>query len=176
MHELEVRRHSVREKPNEHLSREGVRLARRLGDAMGSFDRVITTRIPRAIETAVAMGFAVDDLFDDFDIGMLAQVGPEVDWNAGFRGWAEAGRRGGVVSKFVRRMSVAWRSIAESLPDNGRALVIGHEGMIEGGAVGCCPKADHATWGPPCGFCEGVRLHYDSGRWTDIEILRVGRE
>ena len=39
----------------------GVDLARRVGEGRGPFAWVVTSPRPRYIETAVAMGFAVDD-------------------------------------------------------------------------------------------------------------------
>src|SRR3712207_226910 len=42
------------------LSQEGVNLARTLGGALGPFAQVVTSVVPRARETAIAMGFAVD--------------------------------------------------------------------------------------------------------------------
>lgn len=61
MRVLEVRRHTMRSKPGKHLSQAGVSLARHVGETMGSFDRVVTSTLARAFETAIAMGFAVDE-------------------------------------------------------------------------------------------------------------------
>ncbi|MBZ0278386.1 MAG: hypothetical protein K8I60_19725, partial [Anaerolineae bacterium] len=65
MRYLEMRRHTIRIKPGQHLSQAGVTLARRVGETIGPFDRVITSTIPRAYETAIAMGFAVDEQLDE---------------------------------------------------------------------------------------------------------------
>jgi hypothetical protein len=66
---LEVRRHSLTKKGaargrGSHLSAEGVALARLVGESLGPFATVVTSASPRAIETAVAMGFAVDDALE----------------------------------------------------------------------------------------------------------------
>jgi hypothetical protein len=66
---LEVRRHSLTRKGTarghgSHLSAEGVALARKVGESMGPFAYVVTSVSPRAIETAIAMGFAVDDTIE----------------------------------------------------------------------------------------------------------------
>jgi len=58
---LEIRRHSIRSKPGDHLSQQGVALARKIGEGMGPFAFVTTSTLPRAFETAIAMGFAVDE-------------------------------------------------------------------------------------------------------------------
>ena len=42
-----------------HLSAEGVTLARQIGADLGPFDRVYVSTIPRTMETALAMGYAV---------------------------------------------------------------------------------------------------------------------
>ena len=52
---LEVRRHSKRSRPEQHLNQWGVALARRVGGQIGPFDRVVTSPLPRCVETAVAI-------------------------------------------------------------------------------------------------------------------------
>ena len=61
MKTIEIRRHSIRTIPGDHLNQTGVSLARMVGENLGPFDRVITSTLPRAFETAIAMGFAVDE-------------------------------------------------------------------------------------------------------------------
>src|SRR5206468_2537395 len=62
MRTLEIRRHSFRKQgAGSQLSQEGVDYARRLGASIGPFARVVTSVVPRARETAIAMGFAVDE-------------------------------------------------------------------------------------------------------------------
>lgn len=57
---LEARRHSPRKNTGgSQLSQAGVDLARKLGESMGPFTVVATSVVPRARETALAMGFAV---------------------------------------------------------------------------------------------------------------------
>ena len=88
---LEIRRHTMRTKPGQHLSQAGVDLARLVGMRVGPFDRVITSTIPRAFETAIAMGFAVDEQLDQI-ARMPDDV--EVPWPADFAEWARAVRDG----------------------------------------------------------------------------------
>ena len=68
MRYLEIRRHSRRIQPNEHLSQEGVDLARRIGKEAGPFDLVVSSPELRASETAVAMGFAVEDTYQPVEL------------------------------------------------------------------------------------------------------------
>ncbi len=62
MRTLEVRRHSLRKAGTggSQLSQAGVELARAIGAEIGPFQWVATSTYPRARETAIAMGFAVD--------------------------------------------------------------------------------------------------------------------
>ena len=46
MKTLEIRRHSIRSQPGEHLNQNGVILARLVGQNMGPFDRVVTSTLP----------------------------------------------------------------------------------------------------------------------------------
>ena len=97
MRYLEVRRHAIRTQPGEHLSQAGVDLARRVGEGMGPFDRVVTTLAPRAFETAIAMGFAVDEQSGEFP--MMDEAGEaEVAWDSGYAVWSRAVGRGGAAA------------------------------------------------------------------------------
>src|SRR3990170_981065 len=107
MKTIEIRRHSIRAKPGDHLSQEGVRLARRVGETIGPFDRVVTSTLPRAFETAIAMGFAVDD-----QVAFLGEMGDavdaEVDWNAGFPAFAAAAAKGRATARFAAALAKRW--------------------------------------------------------------------
>ncbi len=174
MRYLEVRRHSARVKPSAHLSQEGVDLARRVGAGIGPFARVWTSPVTRAVETAVAMGFAIDGDIPELGTDHLPRVGPEVDFTGGYVAWATAAHAGGNMAHYVLAQAALWSRLACELRDGEAALVIGHEGTMEGGAVGCLPHADHAAWGRMCAFCEGVRLGHDGARFVGVEVLRVG--
>jgi broad specificity phosphatase PhoE len=86
MRTLEIRRHTHRNAPQPHLSQIGVELARRAGEGLGKFDRVVSSTIPRAFETAIAMGYAVDEQLEQ--LGMMSDaVTASIQWNAGFTAW-----------------------------------------------------------------------------------------
>jgi broad specificity phosphatase PhoE len=170
---VELRRHSMRLKPGQNLSRAGVELARRVGSTTGLFERVITSTIPRAYETAVAMGFAVDEQLEQ--LAMIDDgVEEEITWDAGFTAWGEAYRRGGAVTRYANRQAAFLREVAAALSPGCAALVVSHGGIVEAQAVGCLPEADHAAWGRACSWCEGVRLTFDGAKFTDSRVLRVG--
>ena len=172
MKTIEIRRHSIRTKPGEHLSQQGVTLARLVGQNLGPFDRVITSTLPRAFETAIAMGFAVDEQNE-----LMSSYGDAVDaeapWPSSPAEYAQAIRKGGAAARYANELADVYRQLAEYLADGRAALVINHGGVVELGAVACVPNADHASWGQHFEYCEGVRLFYEDGKWIDTEILRV---
>ena len=169
---LEVRRHTMRVKPGQHLSQEGVDLARRIGSLIGPFEFVITSSLHRAYETSIAMGFAVNDQLEE-----LSQLGhgveAEVAWDAGFAAFANAYRMGGNTHHYADELADLWRMMAYPITEGGSALIVTHGGIVEAGAIACLPEADHAVWGPAISYCEGVRLHFDGDNFVNIDILRV---
>jgi broad specificity phosphatase PhoE len=178
MRYLEMRRHSKRVRPGQHLSRWGVLLARRVGDGLGPFDRVVTSPLPRCVETAVAMGFAVDET-------IAALAGPEgrgesfpqaeeVDWAAGWAGMAALVRLGRPLAVFAAEQAAAWRGVVRAMPEGGRALLIGHGGaFLSGAAISLRPETDYGSWGAGAGYCEGVRVAFDGEVVAGMEALRV---
>lgn len=169
---LEVRRHSMRSKPGDHLSREGVMLARQVGEGLGPFECVVTSKLPRAFETAFAMGFAVDDqkkLMNTYG----EDVEAEAPWPQTFAGYAAAVRKGGAARKYARKLAKFYGKLMDSLPEGGAALAVNHGGVVELGVIGCLPDLDYETWGGPTSFCEGVRLTWNNGRFVEAELLRI---
>jgi broad specificity phosphatase PhoE len=172
---IEHRRHTMRAKPGQHLTQAGVELARRVGEGMGRFDRVVTSRVPRAYESAIAMGYAVDEQLEALSSTPDGLVGEdaEVDLRQGWVAFQRAARVGGLVARYVLLQGELMRAIAAALPEGGRALVVSHGGIVEASAVGCRPDDDFAAWGPGCGYCEGVRLTFEGDRCVAAELLRV---
>jgi broad specificity phosphatase PhoE len=176
---LEVRRHSLRKAGGgSQLSQVGVDLARRVGASIGPFARVATSVSPRARETAIAMGFAVDqELVTLVDEDAPAAECEATRWDeapAPFAALAGIVRAGGPTLAFGRALVTLWRDLVIALPEGGSALVIGHSGQIEVALVTCFLDADHAAWGAPFACCEGARLGYagDPPRFTSVSILR----
>lgn len=163
----------MRLQPGQHLNQAGVDLARRVGKDIGPFDLVITSTTARAFETAIAMGFAVHEQLPGLET-LPAGFEDEVDWDAGYVAFTEAMARlpNGAVATYARSMRELHTKIAERLQEGGRALVISHGGVVEASAVGCVPSGDFEGW-PGCDYCEGVRLTYDSGKFTGVALLIV---
>ena len=174
MKTIEIRRHSIRQKPGDHLSQPGVTLARLVGQNLGPFDRVITSTLPRAFETAIAMGFAVDEQ-NELMSSHSNDVAREAPWPLSLAGYVEAVHKGGAAAYYANQLVAVYTKLASYLADGRAALVVNHGGILELGAVACLPNADHFTWGSHFDYCEGIRLFWDDGKFVDGEILRVSR-
>jgi broad specificity phosphatase PhoE len=182
MRTIEIRRHAYTKKgmargKGSHLSSEGVLQARRIGEYIGPFDVVLTSHIPRTLETAIAMGFAVDDQLETLG-NIPADVWDEIGhqerwtWTEPFVVFAHVVAQGGPTAQLGQRQKDAWVQALESVPNNGNVLIISHGRIIESGLVTCLPGVNHTACGSSFHHCEGVRLHYDGGRFGDIQLLR----
>ena len=172
MKTLEIRRHSLRNRALPDLSEEGIMLANLIGQLMGKFDRVLTSPLPRAIQTAEAMGYTVDETVE-----LLATTGDAVEmecpWPASFAEYAAVFHQNGPTAHYAQRLADFYVKLVESLPEGGAALVVNHGGVVELSAVGCFPSADFAALGDYIDYCEGVRLTWDNGKFVSLEVLRV---
>jgi broad specificity phosphatase PhoE len=169
---LEVRRHSKRNTSQPHLSQEGVSMARRVGNGMGHFNRVVTSTLPRAFDTAIAMGYAVD-----YELEELAPanglVSTEIDLDDSYAEVARAVKLGRHAASYAKGLAKLWRELITLAGDGGSVLVITHGGVIEMGVVACLPNADATVWGPAASYCEGARLTFDDDAFVSVEILRL---
>ena len=178
---LEIRRHSLRKNTGgSQLSQAGVDLARKVGAVMGPFAVVATSVVPRARETAIARGFAVDH-----ELVMGPATDPElyteletVRWwtsDRPFAALAAVVGNGGPNHRYAHALAAAWRDLMTPLQGNQSALVVGHSGDLEMGLVACLPYADHASWGGEFGCCEGARLTFEGepARFCAVEFLRL---
>jgi broad specificity phosphatase PhoE len=177
---LEVRRHSLTKKDaargrGSALSAAGVALARRVGEGLGPFAYVVTTTSPRAVETAVAMGFAVDDTVALPSGYGVAEVEHHDQWRwpRPYRTYAELIARPSGITAVAEAHRRLWRRVVEALPEGAAALVVGHGGGIEPGLVACLPHADHESWGAPFGHCDAARLGFDEGAFVSIDFRRA---
>src|SRR5262245_31454375 len=132
MPSLQVLRHAPTKKDSDRgsgsaLSTEGVALARRVGQGCGSFARVITSTIPRTLETALAMGFAVDACYEE--LGLLTEAfWAEVprhghwEWERPFEEYRRLVARGGAASELGRRQVEVWTASLRSVPPDAAVL------------------------------------------------------
>jgi broad specificity phosphatase PhoE len=175
---LEIRRHARRERPGQHLIQRGVDMARTLGKELGPFDLVVTSPLARCVETAVAMGFAVSaerpTLAGEDGLGESVPGLPDdFDWDDGYAGFGRLLLQSEPFATFARGQAAIWLDVARALPERGRALIVGHGGAIEGGAVAAFPDADHVAWGRTVRHCEGALIGVEDDRFVSMEILRV---
>jgi broad specificity phosphatase PhoE len=177
---LEVRRHSLTKKGpargrGSHLSAQGVALARAVGAELGPIAYVLTSAAPRAIETAIAMGFAVDDTVDLPSGYVPGEVGfhEQWTWTQPWVRYAElVGQGGGLAAVAWAHRAASARAVA-SVDDGAAALVVSHGGAIEPALVACLLHADHARWGALLGHCDGARLGFTDGCFVGIRFRRA---
>lgn len=169
---LEFRRHSKRSTPSPHLNQEGVDKARKLGNELGDFTFVVSSNAPRAIETAVALGYAVDEIVEE--ISMTPDyIEDEVTWGMNFGEFASVIKQKGQTFDYSKQMAEFLLNFAKKLPKNGSALLVSHGGLIEIATIGCFPNEDYDFWGKYLSTCEGVRFHIKEGNFEKIELLRI---
>jgi broad specificity phosphatase PhoE len=180
---LEVRRHSFTKKGDDrgsgsHLSAEGVRAARAVGETIGPFAYVVASVVPRTVETAIAMGNAVDACMDQGGGPLweasLEEVPFHAQWEAAepFVMYADAIARGGAMRDLAQLQIEIWTNALDHVADGEAVLVVTHGGLIDSGLVRASPDADHASWGRPISQLEGARLTFDGTSLALGEIRR----
>jgi len=180
MRRLEIRRHAMTKKGpargrGSHLSAAGVALAREVGSTLGPMDLVVTSRSPRTIETAVAMGYAVDDAVD-----MVSGYVPGVivhhdqwTWPRPYETYAELLADSPAVTEAARSHLDLWMRVLDSVGDGAGALIVSHGGSIELPLVAALPDVDRSAWGPPFAHCDGARLDFDGSSFTAVHLRRA---
>ena len=183
---VEVRRHAFTKKLGDgrgsgsSLSQAGVELARRVGACLGWFDYVVASDVPRTGETAIAMGFAVNEIVD-MGAGVWEEAQAEKghhhahwDWGrSAFVRYAELLARGRPTAAIAQRQVEIWMRAITHMPDGAQSLVVSHGGLIEPALVAACPDGDLADWGAAFAHCEGARLTYHANQLVDVELLRI---
>lgn len=171
---IEHRRHTIRHKPGQHLNQEGVDIARATGRDMGPFDLVLSSSLPRALETAIAMGFGVDEQLEDL-IDIPDGWEDEIAWDEGYAAFSKAVAQhpDGAVARLARSMRDLHHRVAEQLAPDGRGLLISHGLVVETSAVACLPDEDFVSWGPAADYCDGFRATFEEGRFTGGEPVRA---
>ncbi|MFJ3404637.1 histidine phosphatase family protein [Promicromonospora sp. NPDC090134] len=181
MRTLDVVRHSLTRKgvsrsrgAGSHLSPEGVRLARRLGESMPDMAYVAVGDLPRHLETAIALGFAVDEQV----AWPSGYVEGEVDhhdqwtWDQPFVRYAALLAAGRGLHDVAQEHLTHWRRVLDAVPEGGAALIVSSGGSIEPVLVAAFPGADHAAWGGPLHQLEGATIEVEDGRFTGITVRR----
>jgi hypothetical protein len=67
----------------------------------------------------------------------------------------------------------AVKRVARKLPEEGRALVVSHGGILEAAALHGCPRYHLDELGGEIGFCEAVVFKFDGEKLAGIEVKRL---
>jgi broad specificity phosphatase PhoE len=178
---LEVRRHSRRTGADANLNQAGVDLARRLGAQMGPFALVVSSPAERAVQTSVAMGFAIDRIEDALALPGMSQLALELDTCKTFADVIRLIRASPHMSAYARALRGIADEIVGELADGQRALAISHGGVVETLIAACLDTGDAdvdariRALGDGAHFCEGARLIARDGHYELASLLRVER-
>jgi len=180
MRYVEVFRHSKRG-DGKGLSEEGRELARRARALLAShYDLVVSSPKERARETLEAFGFEryeVDEAFTaahpwepfDAQVSKLAKERGIIPLAACWlipEALNYLRLQGETYLRAVKR-------VARRLPEEGRALVVSHGGILEAAALLGCPRYELHELGGEIGFCEGVVFKFDGEHLAGIEVKRL---
>jgi broad specificity phosphatase PhoE len=154
-----------------HLSEAGIEQARAAGSRFEPFQLVVTSPLPRAVETAVAMGFAVSRTHPGIqDIG--DQIARHVAWSDGFSAWAAAYQAAELVKSYVNYVTSLLSGWLDEVSEGGSLLVITHGGIVEAMAVGLCPDWDWARFGATAGYVEGFAAATQASGAPSLRAVR----
>ena len=173
MREVEHRRHSRRDHGAIHLNEEGRAIARRVAPTLGRFDRVVSSPVPRALDTVEALGLSVDAVLPELamvpdDVQRVLEAFPP----RSFSDYVRLARRRRFVAEYARQQAELMRRELERLPEGGRLLIVSHGGVIELGAA-AARGHDVLGFGATADYLEGVRLILEQGEWVRAEVLRL---
>jgi broad specificity phosphatase PhoE len=162
-------RHSSRERHVAHLNQAGVALARRVGERLGAFAQVYCSPAMRAIETAVAMGYAVTGEREELALPDEKALSRELDTVRRFEDAARLLRAGAHIPAYGGQLRAFVAEAVATLHDHNDLLMISHGGLIEVLALACCPSVRAAHLEPELSFCDGVRLDFEQGVCVRVE-------
>lgn len=176
----EVFRHSKRGE-GKGLSEEGRELARRARGLLAPrYDLCVSSPKERARETLEAFGFEryeVDEAFtavnpwEPFDAEVL-----KLAKDRGVIPLAACWEIPEALSYLKLQGETflgAVRRVARGLPEDGRALVVSHGGILEAAALHSCARYDLAALGGEIGFCEGIVFEFEDENLAGIALKRL---
>jgi broad specificity phosphatase PhoE len=179
---VEVFRHSKRGE-DKGLSEEGRELARRARVLLAPhYALCVSSPKQRARETLEALGFdryQVDEAF--------TAVNP---WEPFDQQVSRLARDRGVIPlatcweipealSYLRLQGMtfldALKRIARKLPEDDRALVVSHGGILEAAALHGCARYELDELGGEIGFCEAVVFKFDGEKLAGVEVKRLAK-
>ncbi len=172
---LEIRRHAKRNAPLANLTNEGIARAKQASACNRAYAHVVTSPIPRAIQTAVAMGHGVGE--EDWTLGSMgALVSESIIFDASFASIQHAIRSNRAAGLYAELQALQLRHHLTQVEPGESVLVVSHGGIAEAGIIGLLPDVDLSRFGPSLDYCEGARLEFVDDRCTHIQILRFEGE
>ena len=179
MKTLEVRRHSLTKKGSSRergslLSSEGVRAARVVGDTLPAFGYVLTAPERRHTETAVAMGYAVDEMVE-WPSGYVEGVVEHHDqwrWDQPFLRYQELLLTSSVLREVAETHLGHWRHALDQIREGEDALVVSSGGSIEPVLVAAFTAGDLREWGSALHQLDGATLTFEGQDCVEVVIRR----
>jgi broad specificity phosphatase PhoE len=176
---LHVVRHALTSKGSErrrasHLSVEGVRQARAMGASLPQMCYVVVGDQARHLETAIAMGYAVDEQVSwpsGYVEGEVAHH-DQWKWDQPFARYTELLSNGGRLREVAEEHLGHWRRILTHVPEDGSGLIVSSGGSIEPVLVAAFPHRDHAGWGAALYHLESAVITADRAMFSAIRFLR----
>lgn len=166
---LEIRRHSIQGFGGS-LSQEGVELARKAGEQTGPFSLVLTSPIPRAQETALAMGFAVHSTEEW--LGFLPDdLQWSLDYRSGFSAFYNAFQENSSFQKQAQIYKDRIQASIQSLDSSQNALIVSHGGTVEMLAIACANNTDFQSWNFGVSQMQGVRIEWNEHGFQSAVFL-----
>jgi len=180
MRYVEVFRHSKRGE-GKGLSEEGRELARRARSLLAPrYDLAVSSPKERARETLEALGFERYEVDEGFTVAH--------PWEPFDAQVSKLAKERGIIPlaacwlilealNYLRLQGETYlralTRIARRLPEEGRALVVSHGGILEAAALHGCPRYDLTELGGEIGFCEGVVFKFDGEQLAGVEVKRL---
>ena len=157
MRSIYVLRHSARDNGGAHLNAAGVQLARAIGDRLGPMQCTASSPALRCLETAVALGCAVDEEWDELALPDDDELMLELDRIATYADAVRLVQHGRRIPELASQLSERIHRLIDELQDHQDALLVTHAGVVEVAAAAVC-GGSVAELGEGVGYCEGVRM------------------
>ncbi len=179
---VEVFRHSKRGE-GKGLSAEGRQLALRARALLAPhYESIVSSPKERARETCEALGFEryeVDEAFTA--VNPWEPFDAQVSRRAKERGiiplaacWEIPEALSSLRAQGATFLAAIQR-VARKLPEEGRALVVSHGGILEAAALYGCARYDLAELGGEIKFCEGVVFKFQNDTLAGVEVNRLAK-
>jgi broad specificity phosphatase PhoE len=168
---LEHRRHTERTRPLDHINQNGIDLAKRVAPEVKPPKYTLTSTVPRAVETALVLGYEVnrtDDLLFNYAPEIMGEIG-----DRSFKAIAKAIKSGKYTASYAEDQIGLLKEALNEVKDGENVLTISHGSMVEIGLVAMFPDLSHEEWGDQFTYLEGYRVEYENGEFKNPQILRT---